>query len=598
MNRRRQKTGAGRGKLAFLAVLSLAAGVLVGRWLPAGNHTGGQSWKVCDELHQMVPAPEGFNVVESNKVSEVELLALLHDRLYHYDPVQNQLVPGLARSHEVSPDGKTWTFHLRPARTPEGTVLTGADVVFSVDLCLDHRFNSKRRGNLMVGGKPVLPTAPGPLTVTFTLPEPYPSFLWAASEVLIVPREVYQPISTSAPAFRRAVGVGRPDPKFLAGFGPYRVVNLDTQEIRLERNPHFWGRGDDKTPKPYLERLVLSPRKTGTTLEMDFLGNALFCYRTVGPGEAERLARDSRFQVLDRGPSGWCLFWWLNQNPKAPWAREAPGRLALFRNEAFRRALARVIDRSEIVRRVFRDRADVLLGPVSPVFRWAVAGEALPDLLPAADHDAALAELRALGVVPGEASEDGVRWLTYREGSKRLPLEIELRTSQSEEDLRKKAAEVLAEQFRRIGLRIKVVEESFRDIVKRLDETFDYEAALMFRDGSPNAATARSLFVSAGDMHFFHPYQKAPATEWEAKVDRAFERFAASSDPRTQQTALDELQRTWVRSQPVFYLLNDRKLVAIRRDFEVNGLALTGRAADPILTRTVVENVRLRTLGE
>jgi hypothetical protein len=56
------------------------------------------------------------------------------------------------------------------------------------------------------------------------------------------------------------------------------------------------------------------------------------------------------------------------------------------------------------------------------------------------------------------------------------------------------------------------------------------------------------------------------------------------------------LQKVWVAAQPAFHLYNERKLVAVRRDCEVNGMALTGRAADPVLDRTVIEDVRLRRL--
>jgi hypothetical protein len=61
--------------------------------------------------------------------------------------------------------------------------------------------------------------------------------------------------------------------------------------------------------------------------------------------------------------------------------------------------------------------------------------------------------------------------------------------------------------------------------------------------------------------------------------------------------AILDVQKTWVAAQPAFHLINDRKLVAVRREYEVNGMALTGRSGDPILQRTVVENVRLRRLA-
>jgi hypothetical protein len=79
-------------------------------------------------------------------------------------------------------------------------------------------------------------------------------------------------------------------------------------------------------------------------------------------------------------------------------------------------------------------------------------------------------------------------------------------------------------------------------------------------------------------------------------VDDLFQVYATSPDPAARDRALVELQVAWSAAQPAFHLYNDRMMVAVRRDFEVNGLALTGRAADPVLERTVIENVRVRRL--
>jgi peptide/nickel transport system substrate-binding protein len=588
----------GWAKMAAVGLVCLLIGLGFGKWMLGAGPAETTAWRPLGELNNIYAAPSGYNFVESNKGYERDLMALIHDQLYNYDPVQNQLVPGLAKSHEVSSDGRTWTFHLRPAETPDGVRLNAEDVVFSVNLCLDERFNCKRRGNLKVADKYVAAEATGPLTVVFTLSEPYPSFLWAVSELTIVPKTVFSPVAGNVEEFRRAVGVQQPDLKFLAGFGPYRVESQDTQEVRLVPNDRFWGRGDDQNPRPFLKRVVLSLRPAGATTEMDFRQNDRFVYRLVGPGEAERLRDDPNFQVLDRGVSGASMFFWLNQNPKAPWAKDHPKLLELFRNDDFRRALARLIDRNEIVRRVYKGYAEPLYGPISPVFLWAASGETLKDITPTADTAAALAELARLDVVPGAPDEAGKCWLTYAEGGKRVPLVIEIRTSFSEEDLRKKTTEVIAEQLAQAGVQVKVVEEPFSDVVKRLDETFDYEAGLMALEGSPNAAMFRNFFQSSGDMHFPHPYQKPEERmEWEVKVDDQFNVFAASMDPAVQQKALIEMQKAWVATQPAFHLLNDRQLVAVRRDYEVNGFALTGRASDPILVRTVIENVRLRRLA-
>jgi peptide/nickel transport system substrate-binding protein len=146
-------------------------------------------------------------------------------------------------------------------------------------------------------------------------------------------------------------------------------------------------------------------------------------------------------------------------------------------------------------------------------------------------------------------------------------------------------------------VRVTVVEERFGDMVLRLDKTYDYEAAVMALEGAPDAATLRFFFESSGPMHFVNPYQKSPATDWERRVDELYKVYATSPDVAARDRAILDLQKTWSYAQPAFHLLNDRKLVAVRRDYEVNGLALTGRASDPVLTRTVIEDVRLRRLA-
>jgi peptide/nickel transport system substrate-binding protein len=594
-NNRPQRSGWVKG--VAIGVICLLAGLAVGKWILARKPQSEKKWQDVEELTQMYLAPSGYNFIESNKSYENQLIGFIHDRLIHYDPVQNQLVPGLARTYESSSDGLTWTFHLREAQTADGVKFSADDVVFSFNLCLDTRFDCKKRGNLILNKQPIVATATDPMTVTFRLAEPFHSFPWALAELFVVPKATYASVTGSEKDFRAAVGVQQPDAKFLRGFGPYFVESLDTQEVRLARNDKFWGRGDDLNPHPYLKKIALVMRKKDVTAEMDFLGDDRFVYRMVGPMEAERLKEDTHFEIRDRGLSGWCMFFWVNQNPQAPWGKTHPKRMELFQKVEFRRALAHAIDRPAIIRRVFKGYGEPLYGPVSPVYRWAAPNEVLAEVTPATDPAAAQAELAKLGVTPGEPDADGKRWLTYEENGQRIPLEIEIRTSQDEEDRRRKTAEEIKSQLEAIGVRVKVVEEDFGQMVMRLDKTYDYEAAVMMLDGSPDAAVLRFFFESSGPMHFVNPYQKTPATEWERKVDDFYKTYATSPDPAARDRAILELQKTWSAAQPAFHLLNDRKLVAVRRDYEVNGMALTGRSRDPILDRTIIENVRLRKLA-
>ncbi len=583
-------------KAIVIGLICLVAGLAIGRRGSQSSPSGKLAWRDVDTLNQMYLVPSSYNFIESNKSYENQLISLLHDQLLHFDPVQNELVPGLARRYEVSPDGLTWTFQLREAETPDGVKLTAEDVVYSFNLCLDSRFDCKKRGNFIISGKPVEAKATGPLTVTFRLAEPFHSFPWAIAEVFIVPKGTFASVSDSEVTFRQAVGVQQPETKYLRGFGPYFVESQDTQEAHLVRNDKFWGRGDDQSPHPSLRQINLILRKEDVTSELDFVRDDRFVYRQIAPMEAERLREDPHFEILDRGRGGGCFFFWVNQNPQAPWGKTHPQRMALFQKVEFRRALAHAIDRYAIIRRVYKGYAEPLYGPVSPVFRWAASSEELQEVTPKTDPKAAIEELAKLGITPGEPDAEGKRWLTYEEGGKRVPLEIEIRTSKDVEDRRRRTAEEVKSQLEEIGVRVRVVEERFGEMVMRLDKTYDYEAAVMVLEGMPNAAVLRYFFESSGPMHFVNPYQKSPATDWEKKVDDLFKVYATSPEVVTRDKAILDLQKTWVAAQPAFHLLNDRKLVAVRSEFEVNGLALTGRAIDPVLQRTVVENIRLRRL--
>ena len=59
--------------------------------------------------------PEGFDVVQYNSLVTTNASAdVLMDRLVDYDATARKVVPALAASWEVAPDGLSYTFRLRP----------------------------------------------------------------------------------------------------------------------------------------------------------------------------------------------------------------------------------------------------------------------------------------------------------------------------------------------------------------------------------------------------------------------------------------------------------------------------------------------------
>lgn len=116
--------------LSVVATLALfAAG--------CGNH--GAAKPPADNILRisMETAPVSFDSAVIQDVDTSQLLQQIYEGLVQLSP-DNKLVPCLADSWKISPDGKTYTFHLRSGvKFQNGQPLTAADVAYSLARPLD-----------------------------------------------------------------------------------------------------------------------------------------------------------------------------------------------------------------------------------------------------------------------------------------------------------------------------------------------------------------------------------------------------------------------------------------------------------------------------
>lgn len=62
---------------------------------------------------------------------DIMIQGMMYARLLRANADRSEVTPGLAEKWDISDDGKTYTFHLRPAKFSDGSALTAADVAFS-----------------------------------------------------------------------------------------------------------------------------------------------------------------------------------------------------------------------------------------------------------------------------------------------------------------------------------------------------------------------------------------------------------------------------------------------------------------------------------
>jgi ABC-type dipeptide transport system, periplasmic component len=147
---------------------------------------------VCTEA-----SPEGFDVVQYNSLSTTNASAdVLMNRLVDFDAKAAKLVPSLAQSWSVSPDGLVYDFKLRPGVKFHNTAyftpsreLNADDVRFSFERMLDptNPWHKVAQSGFPHAQSLQLPElikkieTPDPLTVRFTLSRPDSTFLPALS---------------------------------------------------------------------------------------------------------------------------------------------------------------------------------------------------------------------------------------------------------------------------------------------------------------------------------------------------------------------------------------------------------------------------------
>lgn len=216
-----------RGPLTLLLLIVALPLIAVG-WLRSGDGggTGGGRYveAVVGTPTRVSPlAPRGNDV-------EGDLVSLVFAGLMRLGP-DGTPQPELASSWEVTPDGLTYTFHLRPDLAwHDGVAVDAEDVAFTVGRIQSPGFTGSPA--LAAEWADVQVFVADPLTVLVRLPEPAADFLVRAT-LGLVPRHLAS--SMDAPAgfdispFERAP----------VGAGPYRLVAIEGDRAVLERHTTY-----------------------------------------------------------------------------------------------------------------------------------------------------------------------------------------------------------------------------------------------------------------------------------------------------------------------------------------------------------------------
>ena len=575
-----------RRKLLRAAAPALALGLCLATGCqvqPAGN-TNGNANRAAAELprektvgarggnlsYRLSAAPKTFNyVMTADEPTNLVAFFLLASRLVEFDHDRQDYAPALAESWKRSDDLRSVEITLRDGlKFSDGQPLTSEDVAFTLRAVYDQRVKPPiYRGGLTVGDKPFEVRIADARRFTIVFPEPVLVPENYLSNLGVLPRHVLEPelsrtVEEAAPsnsnsgaakvqtsAFNNAYGVTA-DPKSIVTSGKFTVeASAPGERVVLRRNPNYWKRDSAGNQLPYLDTLTLEVIGDENNAVARLNQGGLHVYDRLRPADFASLrgaGEQAAVRAYDLGPGLYSDTIWFNQNPGKradgkPYVD--PAKLAWFADARFRRAVSHAVDRDGIARNVWLGLATALHSFVTPGNRAWLAAD-----LPRYEYDLekARALLREAGFQTRGTAEAPE---LYDAKGARVAFTI---LAPAGTKTRVDSAAVVQEDLRKLGMDVSVAPVENAQVGERINQTYDYEAVFFGTTVTePDPSSYVPVLSSNSPLHFWHPKQAAPATDWERRIDELTAAQARETDAARRRELFREIQQIMAEQLPI-----------------------------------------------
>ena len=281
-----------------------------------------------------------LNPQEQTTTLMQNMCALLYDTYLYLTP-EGKLEPRLVTKFEVSPDGLTWTLHLRQGvKFSDGTPFNAKAMKLSFDRALDPKLKVPLRFTITMVNEVVVVDDS---TVQLKLKYPFAPLDQTLSMAVA---------STISPAAIEKYGEDvRNNP---VGAGPYKLSEwVKGDRIVMVRNDDYWG------PKATVEKITWKVVPDVSTREaMLRAGQIDICYKP-SPANVAALKADPKIKV-DMPLDTRTIFIALR------------GDRPVLKDKRVRQAFNYAVGKKAIVKKILFDTGEPMDGPVSPmVFGYA-----------------------------------------------------------------------------------------------------------------------------------------------------------------------------------------------------------------------------------
>jgi peptide/nickel transport system substrate-binding protein len=452
----------------------------------------------------------------------VNTLSQICEGLVRFRSGTLEIEPGLAETYNISPDGLTYTFHLRSGvKFHDGTPLNAETAIWS----FQRQMYPEHPGHLPEAAFAywtylyqdiVDVRAADAMTVEFRLKQ--------ANAGLLASLAVFPAFLLSPNALAKYGDEFQRNP---VGTGPYRFVKwTPNQTIVMEANPEYW----DKAQPPRFRRLVMKVVPENSVRVLELKSGTIHGLDGLQPAELPALAADRNIAVhRDTGLNVGYLTFNLNHER--------------YRDPEVRLAFALALDRTQLVQLALDGAGSVAHYPLPPSFQGYPAK---PDEIP---HNPA----RAREIISRHAAAFSapVRLHVMNAPRQYFPSP-------------ERAASIVRSDLEAVGLKVEIVTRDFQSHLHDL-RNFDFDIAIIGWVGD-NGDTDNFLSV------FFASWsaEKGAATNYanyrNPQMDELLLAARRAIVPAQRAKTYEDALAVWRRDLPLIPLVHGDNIVVTRRE--------------------------------
>ena len=434
--------------------------------------------------------------------------------------LDNELKPQplLAQAWDISPDGLTYTFKLRPnVKWHDGQPFTSADVSYTI---LEVLKKVHPRGRTAFAKVTAVET-PDPLTAVIKLSQPAPPMLTALAssyESPMVPKHLFAGTDPSANPY-----ISKP-----VGTGPFVFKEWKKGDyILLEKNADYW-----QTGKPSLQRIVFriisdaSARAASFETGEGHIGGLSPIPLTDMP----RIAKNPALSIETRGYAYMSPYMLMEVNLRKPPLNDV----------RVRQAIAHAIDRARMTQVVWLGYGQPAVSPIPSQVTTFHSTD-----LPKYEFNPEKAKklLDEAGLKPGP---NGMRFKITHDF---IPFGSEYQ----------RTGEFIKQQLNRVGIDVELRSQDLPSFLRRAYTEYDFDTTSLYYGAfaDPTQGVQRlfwSKAIQKGVVFTNNTDYRSP------EMDRILESAQGENDPVKRKALYLEMQRLAMTDLPVIPLMETRFL--------------------------------------